>query len=305
MKIPIENKLQEFQHHYLPLIENMLQTLVKQKEIPKILQESMLYSLLAGGKRFRPLLTLIVATSIGREIDEDAIKIASVIEIMHTYSLIHDDLPAMDNDDFRRGKLTNHKVYGEAIAILAGDALLTLAFQLLTENISNEKLAFQLVKRLSVASGALGMVAGQILDLQGEDKSLPLDAIQNIHRLKTGALFVYSVEAGLLVAQNHHKDFSAKIEKEWITYAESLGLAFQIRDDILDITQTTEKLGKTAGKDARTKKSTYPSILGLNGAKKALIKEIEMACTTLKSLEKKLPHFNGELLYKIVKSLKI
>ncbi|MDR3157330.1 MAG: polyprenyl synthetase family protein [Lactobacillales bacterium] len=301
----MKNRLQEFQHYYLPLIEDMLQTFVEQKKIPKTLQEAMLYSLMAGGKRLRPLLTLMVITSVERKIDEDVIKIASVIELIHTYSLIHDDLPAMDNDDFRRGKLTNHKVYGDGIAILAGDALLTLAFQILTESISNEKLAYQLVKRLSVASGALGMVAGQILDLQGEDKSLPLDAIQNMHRLKTGALFIYSVEAGLLIAQNYHRDFPRKIEKEWITYAESLGLAFQIRDDILDITQTTENLGKTAGKDVTTKKSTYPSILGLSGAKKALTKEIEMAYIALKSLEEKLPHLNGELLHKIVKSLEI
>ncbi|MDR1474018.1 MAG: polyprenyl synthetase family protein [Lactobacillales bacterium] len=299
----------DFQDHYRPLIDQILFKLVKTLEAPKLLKDAMLYSLTAGGKRIRPMLTLTVLASFKQKIDEETLKIASAIELIHTYSLIHDDLPAMDNDDFRRGKLTNHKIYGEGMAILAGDALLALAFQVLTQNASNEKLGFELVKLLAKVAGATGMVGGQVLDIQGEGQRLPLDQMQKMHRLKTGALLSYAVESGFLImhflAQKQGKVINEQIKKYFLIYAKSFGLAFQIRDDILDITKTTEELGKTAGKDIAMEKSTYPSLLGLTGAKDALVQEITKASATIVSVEKMQPTFNGELLRQFVQTLKV
>ncbi|MDR0690801.1 MAG: polyprenyl synthetase family protein [Streptococcaceae bacterium] len=305
----MEQTLTDFQNHCRPLIDKTLFKLVEKLKAPKLLKKAMLYSLTTGGKRIRPLLTLAVLTSFKREIDEEILKMASAIELVHTYSLIHDDLPVMDNDDFRRGKLTNHKVYGERVAILAGDALLTLAFQVLTQNTPDEKLGFKLVKSLAKAAGAPGMVSGQVLDIQGEGQNLPLAKMQKMHRLKTGALFSYAVKAGLLLTQfleqKQDKVITKKIAEHFLTYAESFGLAFQICDDILDITQTTEKLGKTAGKDIAMKKSTYPLLLGLTEAKEALGQEITKASAAIASVEKIQPTFNGELLQQFVYTLKV
>jgi geranylgeranyl diphosphate synthase type II len=305
----LKQKLTDFQNHYRPLIDQTLFKLVKTLKTPKLLKDAMLYSLTAGGKRIRPMLALTVLTSFKQEIDEEILKIASAIELVHTYSLIHDDLPAMDNDDFRRGKLTNHKVYGEGMAILAGDALLTLAFQVLTQNASNEKLGFELVKLLAKVAGATGMIGGQVLDIQGEGQRLPLDQMQKMHRLKTGALLSYAVESGFLIMQfldqKQGQVINEQIKKHLLTYAESFGLAFQIRDDILDITKTTAELGKTAGKDIAMEKSTYPSLLGLTGAKDALAQELTKASATIVSVEKMQPTFNGELLRQFVQTLKI
>ncbi|MDR1521256.1 MAG: polyprenyl synthetase family protein [Streptococcaceae bacterium] len=298
-----------FQSRCLPLIDKTLFQLVETLKAPKFLKKAMLYSLKAGGKRIRPLLTLIVVASFEQKINEKIIKMASAIELVHTYSLIHDDLPAMDNDDYRRGKLTNHKVYGEGIAILAGDALLTLAFQVLTQNSSNEKLELVLVKLLAKVTGATGMVGGQVLDIQGEKKCLALDKMQKIHRLKTGSLLSYAVKAGLLITQSlnqwKNKIIPKEIEKHFLIFAESFGLAFQIRDDILDVTKTTEELGKTAGKDIAMKKSTYPLLLGLTGAKKALEQEITKANKAILSVEKMQTTFSAELLKQFIRTLKI
>lgn len=256
-----------------PQIEETMFALVEQIDAPADLKESMLYSLKAGGKRIRPLFVLAVL-ELYRENLQDGLIVGSVIEIIHTYSLIHDDLPSMDNDDFRRGKPTNHKVYGEALATLAGDALNTLAFGILARmNISAEK-RIELVQLLSVAAGAEGMVGGQVLDMEGEQRQLNLAELEQVHVNKTGALLRFSIEAGAVLADVSEQDRATLKE-----YAHHIGLAFQIQDDILDIEGTTEELGKTAGKDVASDKSTYPALLTLEGAKKSLLSIINMPLT--------------------------
>lgn len=261
-----------------PQIEEMMFALVEQIDAPADLKESMLYSLKAGGKRIRPLFVLAVL-ELYRENLQDGLIVGSVIEIIHTYSLIHDDLPSMDNDDFRRGKPTNHKVYGEALATLAGDALNTLAFGILARmNISAEK-RIELVQLLSVAAGAEGMVGGQVLDMEGEQRQLNLAELEQVHVNKTGALLRFSIEAGAVLADVSEQDRATLKE-----YAHHIGLAFQIQDDILDIEGTTEELGKTAGKDVASDKSTYPALLTLEGAKEKLAEHYQHAINALDQL---------------------
>jgi len=261
-----------------PQIEETMFALVEQIDAPADLKESMLYSLKAGGKRIRPLFVLAVL-ELYRENLQDGLIVGSVIEIIHTYSLIHDDLPSMDNDDFRRGKPTNHKVYGEALATLAGDALNTLAFGILARmNISAEK-RIELVQLLSVAAGAEGMVGGQVLDMEGEQRQLNLAELEQVHVNKTGALLRFSIEAGAVLA-----DVSEQVRATLKEYAHHIGLAFQIQDDILDIEGTTEELGKTAGKDVASDKSTYPALLTLEGAKEKLAEHYQHAINALDQL---------------------
>ena len=227
---------------------------------PAKIYEAMRYSLLAGGKRLRPILCLATCELIGGSL-EMAMPTACALEMIHTMSLIHDDLPAMDNDDYRRGKLTNHKVYGEDIAILAGDGLLAYAFEYVatqTKNVAPEKI-IQVVARLGRTVGAAGLVGGQVLDLESEGKTdITAETLSFIHTHKTGALLEASVVCGAIVAGASEADI-AKLSK----YAQNIGLAFQIIDDILDITATDEQLGKTAGKDLQAQKATYPSLWGL------------------------------------------
>lgn len=273
------NNLQTFIETNLPSIELQLESLIKEVKAPDELKEAMLYSLKAGGKRIRPLYTLAVLQELGVE-NVDAIKVASTIEMIHTYSLIHDDLPSMDNDDLRRGKPTNHKVFGEALAILAGDALVTLAFGIIArlKNLdSNQKV--RLIDQLSVASGAEGMVGGQVLDILGEGKTLSLEELEEVHLNKTGALLSYSILAGGTIA-----DANDDIMKALHQYSIHMGLAFQIQDDILDVEGTSEQLGKTAGKDILSEKNTYPSILTLAGAKEQLQKQYNLAIEALNSV---------------------
>lgn len=261
-----------------PQIEETMFALVEQIDAPADLKESMLYSLKAGGKRIRPLFVLAVL-ELYRENLQDGLIVGSVIEIIHTYSLIHDDLPSMDNDDFRRGKPTNHKVYGEALATLAGDALNTLAFGILARmDISAEK-RIELVQLLSVAAGAEGMVGGQVLDMEGEQRQLNLAELEQVHVNKTGALLRFSIEAGAVLADVSEQDRATLKE-----YAHHIGLAFQIQDDILDIEGTTEELGKTAGKDVASDKSTYPALLTLEGAKEKLAEHYQHAINALDQL---------------------
>ena len=261
-----------------PQIEETMFALVEQIDAPADLKESMLYSLKAGGKRIRPLFVLAVL-ELYRENLQDGLIVGSVIEIIHTYSLIHDDLPSMDNDDFRRGKPTNHKVYGEALATLAGDALNTLAFGILARmEISAEK-RIELVQLLSVAAGAEGMVGGQVLDMEGEQRQLNLAELEQVHVNKTGALLRFSIEAGAVLADVSEQDRATLKE-----YAHHIGLAFQIQDDILDIEGTTEELGKTAGKDVASDKSTYPALLTLEGAKEKLAEHYQHAINALDQL---------------------
>lgn len=228
----------------------------------KPLYESMNYSLMQGGKRIRPILSNAVLEMLHKD-PADYKEFLCAMECIHTYSLVHDDLPAMDNDDYRRGNLTNHKVYGEGLAILAGDGLLTYAFQLMTANnkaSAQDKL--DAIQCVAIAAGPEGMVGGQAFDMLSEDKHIPLEELKVLHRGKTGALFNASVELGLILGNADTITRTALME-----YANCLGLLFQITDDILDVTGTIEELGKTPGSDIRQHKSTYVSLLGLEGAK--------------------------------------
>lgn len=228
----------------------------------KPLYESMNYSLMQGGKRIRPILSKAVLEMLHKD-PADYKEFLCAMECIHTYSLVHDDLPAMDNDDYRRGNLTNHKVYGEGLAILAGDGLLTYAFQLMTANnkaSAQDKL--DAIQCVAIAAGPEGMVGGQAFDMLSEDKHIPLEELKVLHRGKTGALFNASVELGLILGNADTVTRTALME-----YANCLGLLFQITDDILDVTGTIEELGKTPGSDIRQHKSTYVSLLGLEGAR--------------------------------------
>ncbi len=257
--------LSEFRAYYEPLIQQELAEQIQRLAIPASLKDSMHYSLQAGGKRIRPILLLAVLHELGEE-HPDALKVAVAIEMIHTYSLIHDDLPSMDNDDLRRGMPTNHKVFGEAIAILAGDALLTYSFGVIARlnHVSSDD-KVRLIDLLSVASGAEGMVGGQVLDIEGEEKTLTLAELEQVHRLKTGALLTYSILAGAILGKAQPEEMVALGK-----FGEHIGLAFQIQDDILDVTGTSQELGKTAGKDESSAKSTYPGLLTLPKAKEKL-----------------------------------
>ena len=227
---------------------------------PEKIYEAMRYSLLAGGKRLRPILCLATCELIGGTV-EMAMPTACALEMIHTMSLIHDDLPSMDNDDFRRGKLTNHKVYGDDIAILAGDGLLAYAFEYVatqTQNVKAENI-IKVVACLGHTVGAAGLVGGQVLDLESEGKpDITAETLSFIHTHKTGALLNASVVSGAILANAQKADI-----ERLSNYAQNIGLAFQIIDDILDITATDEQLGKTAGKDLEAQKATYPSLWGL------------------------------------------
>ncbi|HVV02427.1 MAG TPA: farnesyl diphosphate synthase [Verrucomicrobiae bacterium] len=230
---------------------------------PATMHRAMRYSIFAGGKRIRPALCLAAAAACGGS-DANAMPLACAVECIHTYSLIHDDLPAMDNDDFRRGKPTNHKVFGEGIAVLAGDALLTFAFELIGRAKGTPRYEHQrLLLELANASGSLQLIAGQVADLEGEGKSISAKDLQYIHERKTSALLCCSVRLGGMSAN------CAPAQLQALTrFGHSVGLAFQVIDDILDVTQTSEKLGKTAGKDTKAQKATYPSIVGLEKSRR-------------------------------------
>ncbi|TWT09156.1 polyprenyl synthetase family protein [Planomicrobium sp. CPCC 101079] len=271
--------LSQFRKHYEPLIQKEMTALIDSLAVPQSLKEAMNYSLQAGGKRIRPILLLAVLEEFGIQ-HPDALKVAAAIEMIHTYSLIHDDLPSMDDDDLRRGMPTNHVVYGEALAILAGDALLTYSFGIVArlEHVSSDD-KIRLIDLMSVSSGAEGMVGGQVLDIEGEEKKLTLEELEQVHRLKTGALLTYSILAGAILAQAAAEEIMALSR-----FGEHLGLAFQIQDDILDVTGTSEELGKTAGKDETSEKSTYPSLLTLPKAKEKLEFHATEALSALNSL---------------------
>ena len=230
---------------------------------PKTIHQAMRYSIFAGGKRLRPVICLATAEVLRGKID-DALPLACAVECIHTYSLIHDDLPCMDNDDFRRGKPTSHKVYGEGMAVLAGDALLTIAFEIATlGNAASRYPHAALVRELAAASGSQGMVGGQVADLEGEGKKISPADLRYIHEKKTAALIASSIRLGAMSANATPRQLERLTD-----FGQSLGLAFQVIDDILDVTQTTEKLGKSAGKDVAAQKATYPALLGLDKARK-------------------------------------
>ncbi|MBI3852961.1 MAG: polyprenyl synthetase family protein [Verrucomicrobia bacterium] len=230
---------------------------------PATLHRAMRYSLFAGGKRLRPALCLAAAAACGGR-ESDALPLACAVECIHTYSLIHDDLPAMDNDDYRRGKLTNHKVFGEGIAILAGDALLTQAFEIAARCKGWPRFSHRdIVLEIARAAGSLQLIAGQVADLEGEGKEISAAQLKYIHERKTSALLCCSARLGGMSANCTPPQLQALTR-----FGYNVGLAFQIIDDILDITQTSDQLGKTAGKDAAAKKATYPSIVGLEKSRR-------------------------------------
>lgn len=269
-----------FRKEECPKVEKkMLDWLDKTQPTKGPLYESMKYSLAAGGKRIRPMLLLAVIKSLGGEL-EKGYDTATALEYVHTYSLIHDDLPAMDNDELRRGKPTNHIVFGEAIAILAGDALLTQSFEIIGKSDSTLEQKVALTIALAQTSGSNGMVAGQVEDIEGEGKSLSLMDLKEVHRKKTGELIRFAVLAGCILA-----DASIKVQEPLSQFAEHFGLAFQIRDDILDVIGDVEELGKNIGQDEQNNKSTYPHLMTLSGAKEALDSELNAAVNILKEVE--------------------
>ncbi len=223
---------------------------------PATIHGAMRYSLFAGGKRLRPVLVFAAAAACGGS-EEDATPAACAVECLHTYSLIHDDLPCMDDDDLRRGRTTSHKVYGEAVAVLAGDALQAMAFEILAHSNSADQL-----RELALTAGSRFLIAGQVMDMEGEGKMLSLDELRRIHEGKTAALLACCARLGGLSAGAPPEKLEAVT-----TFGRTLGLAFQVIDDILDVTQSSEKLGKTAGKDVAAGKATYPAILGLDASR--------------------------------------
>jgi geranylgeranyl diphosphate synthase type II len=249
---------------------------------PATIHKAMRYSLFAGGKRLRPILCLAAAEASGG-LTTTAMPLACALECIHTYSLIHDDLPSMDNDDFRRGRATCHKVFGDGIAVLAGDALLTIAFEIAAKTETGSRYDLRAIfEEISVAAGSRKLIAGQVADLEGEGKKHTLRQLRYIHENKTAALLTSSVRLGAMSANATPTQLSAISE-----FGRSLGLAFQVIDDILDVTQTSEKLGKSAGKDVAAQKATYPSVLGLEKSRVEAGRLTRQAHEALRPLGKK------------------
>jgi len=246
---------------------------------PETIHRAMRYSVFAGGKRIRPILCLAAAEAVGDEAP-GAEAAACALELVHTYSLIHDDLPALDNDDFRRGRPTCHKQFGEAIAILAGDALLTLAFEVLANAEASDAVRVRLAAELGAAAGTVGgMIAGQVADLEGEGKPATAELLETIHRAKTGALLAASVRMGAICAGASEEQLDALTR-----YGRHVGLAFQIVDDLLDVEQSSERLGKTAGKDAQRQKITFPAVYGLPASHRMAEQQIQAGLRELEPL---------------------
>jgi geranylgeranyl diphosphate synthase type II len=260
------------------LIDEALQAaLPPQQGCDAVLIEAMRYSLFAGGKRLRPILLMAAAEALGSP-GNLYTQVACALEMIHTYSLIHDDLPSMDNDDYRRGKPTNHKVYGDALALLAGDGLLTEAFVILLSQQGVEKrILCTIVKEIASAAGPYGMVSGQVVDLLSENKQIDSETLTYMHQQKTGAMFRAAVRSGALLAGASGDQLAALTE-----YARQFGLAFQITDDILDVVGNSIKIGKSVGSDERNHKSTYVSLYTLSGAREMARQSVEQAIAALK-----------------------
>jgi geranylgeranyl diphosphate synthase type II len=262
--------------------EHFLQFLARHGDAPPRLREAIEYSMMAGGKRLRPAIVLETWRACGGKTgdpsERSALAAATAIELIHTFSLVHDDLPAMDDDDLRRGRPTSHRVFGEAMAILAGDAMTTMAFDLIAFEAEPAKAA-ALVRELAHASGPEGMIGGQVLDMDGENQSLSLVELQRLHRMKTGALLTASCRLGAIGAGADERALSAVAEA-----GRHLGLAFQIVDDVLDVTSTPEQMGKATGKDQGKGKNTYPTLLGLQKSKAEARTQLEAALKWLRPL---------------------
>ena len=270
-------------------------------DAPPRLLEAVDYSLLAGGKRLRPCLVLETCRACGGDpvTNKSALAAAVAIELIHTFSLVHDDLPSMDDDDLRRGRPTNHKVFGEAMAVLAGDAMTTMAFGVLARD-ADPSLVCHLVGELAAASGPAGMIGGQVLDIDGENQSLSLDALKRVHRLKTGALLTAACRLGAIAAVENNGEgamFKAagaaaallgpgpvKRRDPVRDFGRHLGLAFQIVDDVLDVTSTPQQLGKATNKDAGRGKNTYPGLLGLDASRRMAQAELQAALSAIEPL---------------------
>ncbi|WP_410046285.1 polyprenyl synthetase family protein [Staphylococcus felis] len=272
MNHSLNNILEAFNH--------MINDAIEDSTLNTNLEKSMRYSLEAGGKRIRPLLLLSTLKMLQPESIEKGMKTALALEMIHTYSLIHDDLPAMDDDNLRRGKPTNHKVFGEWLAILSGDALLTKAFEIIASDDTNSaEVKIKLVQLLGQASGHLGMVGGQTLDMQSENQSISLPTLEKIHSHKTGALIRFAVEAATIIAQ-----IPQELSQTLIRFAEHLGVIFQIKDDLLDVYGKATEIGKPVGSDITNHKGTYVTLLGQQNAEKELSQHVNKAESILKDL---------------------
>lgn len=274
MKSKRYNELREIINKYLDKYIDVL--------YPESLYESMRYSILAGGKRLRPVLTIETASIFGCEA-EKVIPTACAIEMLHSQSLIHDDLPSMDNDDYRRGKLTNHKVFGESTAILAGDALLSYAPKLIideTPKSVSSDIILKILREFFIAAGVDGIISGQVVDIDSEKKHINKETLEFIYEYKTARLFKLAIRAGAIIARA-----SEDIIEKLTLFAQYYGHAFQIYDDILDVTSTREELGKTPGKDEKAQKSTYVSMFGLEKAKEQALFLCNQACDILNSID--------------------
>ena len=283
----------------LALVESALEEFYGDQQLASNLREAVLYSIHAGGKRIRPYLLLEVLESLQVPITIAHAQVAAALEMIHTGSLIHDDLPAMDDDDFRRGRLTNHKKFGEALAILAGDALFLDPYALIAQADLPNEIKVDLIASLSLSSGSMGMVAGQVLDMEGEGKHLNLEELQTIHANKTGKLLAFPFQAAGVIA-----GLDKNLQKQLKTVGELIGLAFQVRDDILDVTASFEEIGKTPQKDLQAEKSTYPALLGLDEAKVFCNQTLDQANEKLDEISQ-LVDFDKEPIVKIVESLRI
>lgn len=276
-----KNNLFRLLQEQTKLVEVALQRALPATSVkPKIIHQAMRYSLLAGGKRLRPLLCLVAAEACSNQGDtlQRALPAACALECLHTYSLIHDDLPSMDNDELRRGRPTSHKVFGEAIAILAGDALLTTSFELLADVTPTRRYPLQVFfKEMAHAAGSQQLIAGQVADIEAEGKKMRLADVKFIHERKTAALIQLSLRFGAMCVNASSKKMEA------ITaFGKALGLAFQIIDDILDVVQSSEQLGKSSGKDIAAQKATYPAVIGLPAARREAEKHTAAAVAALK-----------------------
>lgn len=266
--------LKEYLKEKKELIEKTIDSYLGEFSYPYVIAEGMRYAVLNGGKRIRPVLILMTLDILGKD-ETLGLPSGAALEMIHSYSLVHDDLPALDNDDYRRGKLTTHKKFGEAQGILIGDSLLTHAFNVLTEKnegVISDKKIVEIVKLTSSYAGINGMIGGQTVDVESEGKKVDMETLKYIHKNKTGKLLKLPIEIGCVIG-----DASKEIREKLEEYADLIGLAFQIKDDILDVEGDFEKLGKPVGSDAELEKSTYPSLIGMDESKKLLDETLEKA----------------------------
>ena len=271
--------LKEYLKEKKELIEKTIDSYLGEFSYPYVIAEGMRYAVLNGGKRIRPVLILMTLDILGKD-ETLGLPSGAALEMIHSYSLVHDDLPALDNDDYRRGKLTTHKKFGEAEGILIGDSLLTHAFNVLTEKnegVISDKKIVEIVKLTSSYAGINGMIGGQTVDVESEGKKVDMETLKYIHKNKTGKLLRLPIEIGCIIG-----DASKEIREKLEEYADLIGLAFQIKDDILDVEGDFEKLGKPVGSDAELEKSTYPALIGMEESKKLLDEIIEKAKSIIK-----------------------